>query len=101
MLAPFAPHAAEEMWEQYGHGGTLAAADWPAFDAEAAKAEQLVVPIQVNGKVRGRLTVEPDIADAELERLALADAGVQPYLQGKTVQKVVIAHGRLISIVVK
>jgi leucyl-tRNA synthetase len=101
MLAPFAPHAAEELWEQYGHPDTLAAARWPEFDAEAAKAEQIVIPIQVNGKVRGRLTVEPDIDDVALERLALAEPGMQPYFQDKTVQKVVIARGRLISIVVK
>jgi leucyl-tRNA synthetase len=101
MLSPFAPHAAEELWEQYGHADMLAAARWPQVDAEAAKAEQIVVPIQVNGKVRGRLTVEPEIDDAALERLALAEPGVQPYLQGKTVQKVVIARGRLISIVVR
>ena len=100
MLSPFAPHTAEELWEQFGHSGTLAAARWPVFDAEAAKAEEIVIPVQVNGKLRGRLTVPPDIADAELEKLALAEPAVQPYVQGKTVKKTVIAKGRLVSIVV-
>jgi leucyl-tRNA synthetase len=100
MLAPFAPHTAEELWEQYGHAETLAAATWPAFDAEAAKAEEIVIPVQVNGKLRGRLTVAPDVNDGDLERLALAEPSVQPYVQGKTIRKVVIAQGRLVSIVV-
>jgi leucyl-tRNA synthetase len=100
MLSPFAPHTAEELWEQFGHSGTLAAARWPVFDAEAAKAEEIVIPVQVNGKLRGRLTVPPDIGDAELEKLALAEPAVQPYVQGKTVKKTVIAKGRLVSIVV-
>jgi leucyl-tRNA synthetase len=100
MLSPFAPHTAEELWEQYGHEGTLAATRWPQYDTEAAKAEEVELPVQVNGKVRGRLSVPPDIAEADLEKLALAHPAVQPYLQGRTVKKVVIAKGRLVSIVV-
>jgi len=100
MLSPFAPHMAEELWEQFGHAGTLATASWPAYDAAAAKADEIVIPIQVNGKVRGRLTVSPEATDDELQRLALADAAIQPYTQGKTVRKVVIAKGRLVSVVV-
>jgi leucyl-tRNA synthetase len=100
MLSPFAPHTAEELWEQFGHAGGLSAATWPVFDADAAKPEEIVIPVQVNGKIRGRLTVSPETSDEELERLALADAGVRPYVDGKTIKKVVIAKGRLISIVV-
>ena len=100
VLSPFAPHMAEELWQQYGHDGGIIKAAWPAFDADAAKAEEIEIPVQVNGKVRSRLRVPPAIEDAELERLALADAAVQPYIAGKTVKKVVIAKGRLVSIVV-
>jgi len=100
MLSPFAPHTAEELWEQFGHAGTLATASWPQYDAAAAKAEEIVIAVQVNGKVRSRLTVSPDASDEELERLALADAAVKPYTEGKTVRKVVIAKGRLVSVVV-
>jgi leucyl-tRNA synthetase len=100
MLSPFAPHTAEELWERFGHSGSLSAAAWPVFDAEAAKAEEIVIPVQVNGKVRARLTVSPEMPDSDLETLALSDPAVQAYTQGKTVKKVVIAKGRLISIVV-
>jgi leucyl-tRNA synthetase len=100
MLAPFAPHTAEELWQMLGHETTLAAASWPAFNADVAKADEVVIPVQVNGKVRGRLTVAPDIMEAELERLALADPAVQVHTAGKTVKKVVVAKGRLVSIVV-
>jgi leucyl-tRNA synthetase len=100
LVSPFAPHTAEELWEAYGHTGGLAAASWPVVDESAAQAEEVVIPVQVNGKVRARLTVAPDIADADLEALALADAAVVPHLAGKTVRKVVIAKGRLVSVVV-
>ena len=100
LVSPFAPHTAEEIWERYAHAGTLAAAHWPAVDEAAARAESIVVPVQVNGKVRGRIAVSPDAADAELERLALADPSVQPHLVGKTVKRVVVAKGRLVSVVV-
>ena len=99
MLSPFAPHTAEELWEQFGHTSTLATARWPNYDVDAGKAEAIVIPVQVNGKVRARLTVPPDISDEDLEARALADAAVQPYTQGKAVRKVVIAKGRLVSIV--
>jgi leucyl-tRNA synthetase len=101
MLAPFAPHTAEELWERLGHAGGLQLATWPSFDAEVARAEELVVPVQVNGKVRARLTVPAGTAAADLERLALADPGVQAHLAGRAVRKVVVAGGgRLVSVVV-
>ena len=100
MLAPFAPHTAEEMWEMLGYDSGLVAASWPEFNAAIAKAEEMVIPVQVNGKVRGRVTVPADISDDELQRIALADPGVQAHIAGKTVKKVVVAKGRLVSVVV-
>ena len=100
LVSPFAPHTAEEIWERYGYTGTLAAAQWPIVDEAAARAESIVVPVQVNGKVRGRIEVSPDASEADLERLALADPSVQPHLVGKTVKRVVVAKGRLVSVVV-
>jgi leucyl-tRNA synthetase len=100
MLAPFAPHTAEELWEMLGHEDGIASAAWPEFKADVARAAEIVIPVQVNGKVRSRLTVAPDASEQELERLALADAAVQPHLAGKNVKKVVVAKGRLVSIVV-
>ena len=101
MLAPFAPHTCEELWEGLGLEGGLAKASWPAFDAEIAKADEIVVPVQVNGKVRSRLTVAAEASESELERLALADPAIRTYTTGKTVKKVVVARGRLVSVVVQ
>jgi leucyl-tRNA synthetase len=101
MLSPFAPHTCEELWEGLGHRDGLIAAPWPTFDAEVAKADEIVVPVQVNGKVRGRLTVPAETTEQELERLALADAGVLAHTAGKAVKKVVVARGRLVSLVVQ
>ena len=101
MLSPFAPHTAEEMWEMLGHKTGLDAATWPAFKAEVARALEIVVPVQVNGKVRSRLTVPAEASEMELEQLALADPAIRAYTDGKTVKKVVVAKGRLVSIVVQ
>jgi leucyl-tRNA synthetase len=101
MLSPFAPHTCEEMWELLGMAGGLAATSWPAFDADVARADAIVIPIQVNGKVRSRLTVPADASEADLERLALADPAVQSYTRGKTVKKIVVAKGRLVSVAVQ
>jgi len=103
MLSPFAPHMSEELWEQLGHTGGVVAAGWPAFDEAVAKADEIVVPVQVNGKLRTRLTVPADSADDALRELALADPQVMKHLEGKTVRKIVVAGGqssRLVSIVV-
>jgi leucyl-tRNA synthetase len=100
MLSPFAPHMAEELWEQLGHPGGLAAARWPEYDESVAKAEQIVVPVQVNGKLRARLTVAADISEEALQALALADPHVLAHLKGRQVKKVMVARGRLVSIVV-
>jgi leucyl-tRNA synthetase len=100
MLSPFAPHTAEELWQMYGHAEGLGATRWPAFDAEVAKAEELEIPVQVNGKLRGVVRVPPSVSDAELEKAALSDANVQSHIAGKTVRKVVIVKSRLVSIVV-
>ena len=100
MLSPFAPHTMEELWQMYGHADGLSAARWPAFDAEVAKAEELEIPVQVNGKLRTVVKVAPTIEDAELQKIALADAHVQAHIAGKTVKKVVVVKGRLVSIVV-
>jgi leucyl-tRNA synthetase len=100
MLSPFAPHTAEELWEQYGHEGALSRATWPVYDAEIARADEIVIPVQVNGKLRSRITAAPSASEAELERLALADPVAQAHIAGKTIQKVVVAKGRLVNVVV-
>jgi leucyl-tRNA synthetase len=102
MLSPFAPHTCEEMWEILGAPDGLSAASWPEFDAEVARAEEVVVAVQVNGKVRSRLTVDAETSHEELVTMAQADPAVQAYTRGKTVKKVVVAPGgRLVSIAVQ
>ncbi len=102
MLSPFAPHMCEELWEHLGHTGGIVAAGWPAFDEAVAKADEIVVPVQVNGKLRTRLTVPADSTDDALRELALADPLVMKHVEGKTVRKIVVAGApgsRLVSIV--
>jgi leucyl-tRNA synthetase len=102
MLAPFSPHVAEEMWEGLGHaGGLLKGALWPVADAELAKKEELEIPVQVNGKLRSRVVVAPDISEAELRTLALADSKVQSFIDGQKVVKVIVVPQRLVNVVVK
>jgi leucyl-tRNA synthetase len=101
MLSPFAPHMAEELWELLGHADGVVAAGWPAFDPAVAAEEAIVVPVQVNGKVRGRVSVPAGADEAALEAAALAEPNVQVHTAGKTIVKVVVAKGRLVSIVVK
>ncbi|MCB9176034.1 MAG: leucine--tRNA ligase [Caldilineae bacterium] len=99
MLAPLAPHLAEELWQRLGHSGSLAYAPWPACDPAWLVEDTLELALQVMGKVRGHLIVPAD-ADAEaIEALALADAEVQRHLAGKTLRKVIVVPGRLVNIV--
>jgi leucyl-tRNA synthetase len=100
MISPFAPHTAEELWEMLDHPGGLAQARWPSFDAQVARAEEVVVPVQINGKVRARLTLPANLSEEELRIRVLADPAVQNHTAGKTVRKVVVAKGPLVSIVV-
>jgi leucyl-tRNA synthetase len=99
MLSPFAPHTAEELWERIGHTGGLVHAAWPVYDPEVAKADEIVVPVQVNGKVRARLTVPATLTEAELRERALE--AVRSHTAGKTIKTVVMAKGKLVNVVVQ
>jgi len=99
LLAPFVPHIAEELWARLGHAGGLEAAGWPQWDAAALVEEEKTIVVQVNGKVRGKVTVVADADDEVTRQAALADANVARFLEGKTVRKVVVVPGRLVNIV--
>jgi leucyl-tRNA synthetase len=102
MLAPFAPHVAEEMWEGLGHrGGLLPGSPWPKFDPSLAKKDELEIPVQVNGKLRSRIIVAPDISESDLRAIALADAKVRSFIDGHQVVKVIVVPQRLVNVVVK
>ncbi|MCA1561564.1 MAG: leucine--tRNA ligase [Acidobacteria bacterium] len=99
MLSPFAPHMGEELWEHLGHSGGTVSAGWPQFQETVAQPAEIVVPVQVNGKLRSRLIVAAGTSESALQELALADPQVAKHLEGKTVKKVVVVGGRLVSIV--
>jgi leucyl-tRNA synthetase len=104
MLTPFAPHISEELYAEIvgNDNGILAnGARFPEYDSELAKADEIEIPVQVNGKLRSRLMVSPETADDELRELALADEKVREYTAGKEVAKVVVVPKRLVSVVVK
>jgi len=102
MLAPFSPHVAEEMWEGLGReGGLLKGAPWPVADPELTKKEELEIPVQVNGKLRARVIVAPDISEEDLRTMALADAKIQSFIDGQKIVKVIVVPQRLVNVVVK
>jgi leucyl-tRNA synthetase len=100
MVSPFAPHTAEELWEMLGYSDGLTKTPWPSFDEQVAKPEEMVIPVQVNGKLRTRLTVPAETPESELRERALADPAVRAYVDGKQVKAVIIAKGKLINVVV-
>ena len=100
MVSPFAPHTAEELWEITGHHESLAHATWPSFQEAVARADEIVVPVQVNGKLRSRLTVPAEMSEAELRERALADPSARAHIDGKTIKSVVVVKGKLINVVV-
>ena len=100
MLAPIAPHAAEELWSRAGHAASLAREPFPTADARFLVADTVTCVVQVAGKVRGKLEVAPDIADAELQALALAEPNVVRTIDGREVRKVIVKAPKLVSIVV-
>ena len=100
LLAPYAPHIAEELWRALGHADTLTYAPWPSFDPLLTKADEIEVPVQVNGKLKARLTVAAEISDADLEAAALADVGVQAAIGGKPIKMVKVVPRKLVNVVV-
>jgi len=101
MLAPVCPHIAEELWtEQLGNPYSVHQQPWPKVDEDAAKEDVIEIPVQVNGKVRARVTVAAEASEDEIKAAALANEAVQKYLEGKPPKKVIVAKGRLVSVVV-
>ncbi len=99
LLAPFAPHIAEELWSRLGYETSVHLATWTAFDAAALALATIELVVQVNGKIRGRLAVAPDVPEEQALALAKADANVASYLEGKTIRKAIFVPGKLISFV--
>jgi len=100
LIAPFAPHFAEELWEALGNDASIANAGWPVHDPEAIVATEITIVVQVNGKVRSKLTLPAGTSDKDIETAALADPKVKEHLAGKTPKKVIVVQGKLVSVVV-
>ena len=101
ILAPFAPHLAEELWRRLGGRTSVFDEVWPKFDPDLIKEETIDLVIQINGKIRDKLLVSAEIEEAEAKRLVQENGKIKKWLAGKEVVKVVFVPGKLINVVVK
>ena len=101
LLAPFAPHLAEEMWEIYGNTESISYVPWPTFDESKLVSDTVEIVVQLMGKVKTKLDVKKDLTPAELEQIVLANEEVKELIEGKQVMKVIVVPGRLVNIVAK
>lgn len=101
LLAPFAPHLAEEMWEVYGNTESISYVPWPTFDESKLVSDTVEIVVQLMGKVKAKLDVKKDLTPAELEQIVLANEEVKELIEGKQVMKVIVVPGRLVNIVAK
>ena len=100
MLAPYAPHIAEEMWEVFGHQSSVFSASWPVYEEKLASAGDVEIAVQVNGKLRSRLTVARGMTQDEVMKIVLSDPAVQKFVDGQKVKKVIYVQDRLVNLVV-
>jgi leucyl-tRNA synthetase len=101
LLAPFAPHLAEELWRALGHRDSLAYHPWPSYEESLTKASEIEVPLQVNGKLRAKITVPAGSDEATLEASARNHERLQELLDGKSIVKVIVVRDRMVNFVVK
>jgi leucyl-tRNA synthetase len=101
ILAPYAPHLGEELWEQLGHEPSVSAVPWPEYDEALTVDETVTIVLQVNGKVRSKIEAAAETAADELEQIARTNERIQEYTDGKTVVKCIVVPGKLVNLVVK
>jgi leucyl-tRNA synthetase len=100
LLAPLAPHLAEELWQRLGHAESIAYHPWPIANPELLKSDVLEIPVQVNGKVRGKIQVPAEAGEAEVLRLAREDQNIGRHLAGQTVKRAIYVRGRILNFVI-
>ena len=100
MIAPYAPHIAEELWQVLGHTDSVFAARWPAYDPKLASSGDVEIAVQVNGKLRSRLVVPRGMAEKDVMSRVLADEAVKKFVDGQKVKKVIYVQDRLVNLVV-
>jgi leucyl-tRNA synthetase len=100
LISPIVPHIAEELWRALGHTTSIMTAPWPRWREESLQAEEVVIVVQVNGKLRSRIMASPDASQEELKAAALQDGRIQDFIAGKPVKKVIVIPGKLINIVI-
>ncbi|MFP5213877.1 MAG: leucine--tRNA ligase [Acidobacteriota bacterium] len=100
LVSPIVPHMAEEIWQTLGRSGSIMNAPWPKWNEDALQAEEVLIVVQVNGKLRSRVTVPATADEAQMREAALADPRVQEFIAGKAVRKVVVVPNKLINVVV-
>jgi leucyl-tRNA synthetase len=98
LLSPFAPHVAEELWERLGHRPSIGLVPWPIYDEELCRDRLVEIAVQVNGKVRGRITIAPDASEQEARSAAEADTNVAMHLAGKPIKKVLYVPGKIVNL---
>ena len=101
LLAPFAPHITEELWQQIAQTGSVHHASWPTFDPKATVADEIEVVVQINGKVREKIMVSSSVTREQQQEIALADEKIQTLTAGKTIVKIISIPKKLVNIVVK
>ncbi|MBM4332139.1 MAG: leucine--tRNA ligase [Deltaproteobacteria bacterium] len=100
LLSPIIPHICEEMWEMLGHSDSVSRVSWPEYDTEIIKDEEVLMVIQVNGKLRGRIMIEAYASEEEVKEAVLANQRIQEFLQGQIVKKIVLVPKKLVNLVV-
>ncbi|MFC0187805.1 leucine--tRNA ligase [Fictibacillus aquaticus] len=99
LLSPIAPHMGEELWEKLGHSGSISYETWPAWDEAKLVQNEVEIVVQVNGKLKTKMTISADLGKDEMEKAALEEETVQAGIEGKTIRKVVVVPGKLVNIV--
>jgi len=101
LLAPFAPHAAEELWQALGNNDTITYVKWPAYDLDKVAKKVVTIVGQINGKVRTKVEVDVDMDDEKLKEIIKSDSRIRSYIDGKQIIKEIVVKNKLVNIVIK